>query len=194
MPRQLRNCPGGYIFHVLNRANARNRIFNNNFDYQKFIEIVNEARVIHTTRILAYCLMPNHWHFLLQPTHDGELSCFMRWISSTHTRRYRIANKSWGEGPLYQGRFKSFPIKNDQHVLVVRRYIERNPLRAELVHKAQEWPWSSLGQFYSNLIGLPVAAHPLIENRQWLEHVNEPQQESEIGKVRAIVFQKNDSV
>ena len=79
-------------------------------------------------------------------------------------------------------------------MLVVRRYTARNPLRAELVHKAKEWPWPSLGQFYSNLTGLPVAAHPLTENRQWLEHVNEPQQESEIGKVRAIVFQKNDSV
>ena len=184
MPRPLRHCPGGYIFHVLNRANSRNQIYNRNFDYQNFIDIVREAQITYGTKILAYCLMPNHWHFLLQPQHDDELSHFIRWISVTHTRRYRLANKSWGEGPLYQGRFKSFAIKSDNHCLIVKRYIERNPLRADLVSKAQDWVWSSLGQYFAPVAKLPIISGGLTQQLSWCDHVNQPQSESEIASIR----------
>ncbi len=120
MPRPIRYCPGGYIFHVLNRANSRNRIFNNRFQYNQFLEILLEAYLAFTVKILSYCIMPNHWHLLLQPTEDGELSRFVGWITNTHTRRYRTFNNSIGHGPLYQGRFKSFPVKNDRHFFLVK--------------------------------------------------------------------------
>ena len=80
--------------------------------------------------------MPNHWHFVLWPQGDGDLSEFMRWLTVTHTQRWHAAHHTAGTGPLYQGRFKSFPIQADDHLLTVLRYVERNALRANLVERA----------------------------------------------------------
>ena len=95
-------------------------------------------------RILSFCIMPNHWHFVLYPKNGEDLSNFMRWVTHTHTQRYHAHYKSIGYGHVYQGRYKAFPIEKDNHFLQVCRYIERNPLRANLVKKAQDWKWSSL--------------------------------------------------
>ncbi|MBP6218594.1 MAG: transposase [Oligoflexales bacterium] len=187
MPRSPRNCPAGIVFHVLNRANSRNRIFNEFFDYQSFIKIVIEAQQKYPSEILSYCLMPNHWHFLIRPTQDEELSQFIGWITNTHTRRFRSANKSWGEGSLYQGRFKSFPVKNDRHCLIVKRYIERNPLRANLVSNAQEWLWSSLGQAKAEQLSVEIKEVFCIPKEEWIETVNKPQSEVELQALRASV-------
>ena len=95
-------------------------------------------------RILAYCLMPNHWHLVLYPRRDKDLSEFMRWITTTHVRRLRVLTKSVGNGHLYQGSYKSFPVKKDKHLVDLIRYVEQNPLRAKLVLHAEDWQWSSL--------------------------------------------------
>src|SRR3989454_4275923 len=91
----------------------------------------------------AYCLMPNHWHLLLWTRSDGELSEVMRWITVTHTQRWHAHRHSSGTGPVYQGRFKSFPVQTDECFITVARYVERNALRAKLVGRAEEWRWSS---------------------------------------------------
>jgi putative transposase len=96
------------------------------------------------TRLLSYCLMRTHWHLVLWPREDGELSAFMNWLTLTHTQRWRHAHHTVGYGSLYQGRFKSFPIQCDQHLLSVCRYVERNPLRAGAVQRVEDWRWSSL--------------------------------------------------
>ena len=88
--------------------------------------------------------MPNHWHLLLWPRTDGELSEVMRWITVTHTQRWHAHRHSSGTGPVYQGRFKSFPVQTDEHFLTVARYVERNALRAKLVERAENWKWSSI--------------------------------------------------
>jgi len=95
-------------------------------------------------RLLAYCLLSNHWHLLLWPRADGELSEFMRWLTLTHTQRWHANRHTSGTGPIYQGRFKSFPVQSDEHLLTVARYIERNPLRAGMVEHVEQWQWSSL--------------------------------------------------
>src|SRR5262249_8247 len=95
-------------------------------------------------RLLAYCVMPNHWHLVLWPHHDGDLSEFLRWLTVTHTQRWHAHHHTAGTGPLYQGRFKSFPIQADESLLSVCRYVERNPLRAGLVRQAETWRWGSL--------------------------------------------------
>lgn len=97
-------------------------------------------------RLLAYCLMPNHFHLVLWPHHDGDLSDFLHWLTLTHTMRWHAHYHSGGTGPLYQGRFKSFPVQEDEHLFTVCRYVERNPLRANLVPRAEAWPWSSLAR------------------------------------------------
>ena len=144
MPRQPRIALGETVYHVLNRGNARCTIFASDKDYLHFEELFAEAKELIDMRILAYTLMPNHWHFVLYPRKDGDLSEFMRWLSTTHARHYRVKTKSIGHGHLYQGTYKSFPIKEDQHLTTVIRYVEQNPLRAKLVNRAEDWKWGSL--------------------------------------------------
>ena len=137
MPRTARGSVGGYSYHVLNRGNARSAVFHKPDDYRAFVEIMAEASVRIPMRILAYCLMPNHFHFALWPRDDGDLSRWMHWLLTTHVRRYLRHYHS--SGHIWQGRFKAFPIEGDEHLLTVLRYIERNPLRAHLVDRAEDW-------------------------------------------------------
>jgi putative transposase len=121
---------------------ARSTVFHEPGDFSAFVDLMAEASVRVPMRILAYCLMPNHFHLAMWPRVDGELSRWMHWLMTTHVscyqRRYRCS------GHIWQGRFKAFPIEEDEHLLAVMRYIERNPLRAKLVDRAEEWEWSSL--------------------------------------------------
>ena len=144
MSRTQRVTLGGYVYHVLNRANGRLRIFRKHDDFLAFEQTIAEAIERFDMRICGYCIMSNHWHFLLWPHGDGDLSNFMRWLTLTHTQRYHASHGTLGIGHLYQGRFKSFPVQEDSHYLTVLRYIEANPLRAGLVEDAGDWLWSSL--------------------------------------------------
>jgi REP element-mobilizing transposase RayT len=133
MGRPKRAADGGLVYHVLNRANARMTIFENDADYAAFEQVLEEAVERTGTRLLAYCLMPNHWHLVLWPREDGELSRFTGWLTLTHTQRWHAHRHSSGSGHLYQGRFKSFPVQDDNHFWTLCRYVERNALRAKLV-------------------------------------------------------------
>jgi putative transposase len=134
MGRPLRVTQGGYVYHVLNRANGRLRMFQKDADYEAFERILGEAlEHVPGMRLLAYCLMPNHWHLLLWPQHDGELSDFGHWLALTHTQRWHAHSHNVGMGHLYQGRYKSFVVGADAHYLTVCRYVERNALRANFV-------------------------------------------------------------
>ncbi len=95
-------------------------------------------------RILSYCIMGNHWHFVAWPRKDGELTEFFRWLAPTHAMRWRVSHNTVGYGHLYQGRYKSFPIQPGPSLLKVCRYVQRNPLTADLVERAEDWRWSSL--------------------------------------------------
>jgi len=134
---------GGLVYHVLNRAAGRATLFEKDADYEAFERVLEEAWRREPTRIVAYCVMPNHWHMVLWPRRDDELSEFLRWLTVTHTQRWHANRHTAGTGPLYQGRFKSFPVQQDAHVLRVCRYVERNALRAKLVKRAEQWRWSS---------------------------------------------------
>jgi putative transposase len=146
MPRIARVAPAGVIQHVLNRGNGRMRLFRKPADYDAFAALLAEAQLrIPAVRLLGWCLMPNHWHLVLSPRAAGQLSAFMRWLCNTHVRRWRQHWHTVGQGHVYQGRFKNFPVQSDRHLLTVLRYVESNPLRAAgLVRRAQDWRWSSL--------------------------------------------------
>jgi putative transposase len=146
VPRRPRIATGGYVYHALNRAVGRSTIFEKDDDYAAFEAVLEEAREQVDTRLLAFSVMPNHWHLVLWPREDGDLSDYMGWLTNTHTRRWHLAHGTVGTGPLYQGRFKSFPIQEDEHFFTVCRYVERNALRANLVTSAEQWRWSSLWQ------------------------------------------------
>ncbi|OGA49271.1 MAG: hypothetical protein A3F74_09055 [Betaproteobacteria bacterium RIFCSPLOWO2_12_FULL_62_58] len=189
MGRPLRAAAGDVIYHVLNRANARLPIFEKPSDFEAFERVLVEAHARMATRILAYCVMPNHWHLVLWPQRDGELSEFMGWVTLTHTQRWHAHHLSAGTGHLYQGRFKSFPVQADDHFLVVCRYVERNALRAGLVVRAEEWRWSSLWRRAQGRHAAPawLAAWPAERPRNWLDWVNKPQTEAELEALRCSV-------
>jgi putative transposase len=132
------------VYHGLNRANFRSPLFKKPGHYEDFLGLVEESLSFVPMRILAYCLMPNHWHLVLYPRADGDLSKFMQRITLTHTQRYHAQARTVGYGHLYQGRYKSLPVEQDNHFLALVRYVERNAQRAALVKKAEDWPWSSL--------------------------------------------------
>jgi len=191
MSRRNRVTPGGVPFHVLNRAVGRRTIFESAADYECFIETVAETLRIRPMRICGYCVMPSHWHMVLWPKEDGDLSVFLQHLTNLHVKRWKRAHNEIGQGHLYQGRFKSFPIQTADYFHGVVRYVERNPLRANLVSRAEAWPWSSLGQA-SSVSPIPLSVWPVPgpadQHRDlWIEHVNRPQTEGELSSVRASV-------
>jgi putative transposase len=181
MPRTARNAPGGLVYHVLNRANGRLRIFKKDEDFLAFERVLLLAHRRTPIRILDWCVMPNHWHLVLWPERDGELTAFMRWLTLTHAQRWKHAHAAVGHGHLYQGRFKSFPIEQDEHLMTVLRYVERNPLRAKLVKRAEDWRWGSchVRQDRSHELHPLLSAWPSPRPPRWLETVNMPQSETE---------------
>jgi putative transposase len=184
MGRPLRVDVGGYIYHALNRASARATLFEQPADYQQFEQVLTEARARTAMRILAYCLMPNHWHLVLWPEHDGALSRFMTWLSLTHTQRWHARRASAGSGHLYQGRYRSCLVAADDHLLAACRYVERNPLRARLVRRAEAWRWSSLWR-REHARGLELLADwPIVRPADWRAVVNRAQSAAELEALR----------
>jgi len=141
MPRIPRGEFAGYCYHVLNRGNGRARVFHTDADYRAFIQLLALAKHRFAVSVLAFCLMPNHFHVVLQPPDNSVLSRFMQWWLTAHVRRHHRRHRT--SGHLWQGRFKSFPIQGDEHLLTVIHYVLRNPVRAGLVDHHGEWPWSS---------------------------------------------------
>lgn len=186
MVRVARVDVGDHVYHVLNRAIGRFKIFENSDDYILFLDILREAKEMTDMRMLAFALMPNHWHLQLYPAKDGDMALFMHWLTNAHTRRVHAQTATTGTGPLYQGRYKSFLIQTDPHLLTVLKYIERNPVRAKLVKRPEEWRWSSAWlRLHGNakqkelLSNSPV---PLPRNyRTWL---STPDSEKELESLR----------
>src|SRR5436305_874389 len=187
MSRSARVAPGGMIYHVLNRAGARLPLFRKDADYEAFERVMAEAMRLHPTRLLSYCLMPNHWHLVLWPRATGELSAYMRWLSNTHVRRWRQHWHSVGQGHVYQGRFKSFPVQDDRHYLTLLRYVEANPLRAGMVRRAEHWRWSSLSAARTPDGRTLLHEGPLPKPRDWDKIVNEPLEAQALAAARASV-------
>ena len=190
MPRRTRLAAGGLAYHVLNRRVGRLPLFDTRADYTAFEEILAEAVATTRLRIASYCVMPNHWHLLLWPRQDGELSEVLRWITVTHTQRWHAHHHTAGTGPVYQGRFKSFPVQTDEHFVTVARYIERNALRANLVTRAEEWQWGSL---WRRMHKDPQRAAwlsnwPVDQPRDWVRWVNRPHSPSELEALRTSVL------
>jgi putative transposase len=144
MGRATRIDVGDMVYHVINRANFRSELFSKDKHYRNFLDILEEATEIVPMRILSFCLMPNHWHLVLYPKNEGNLSRFMHWVTLTHTRRYHTKTKTIGYGHMYQGRYKSIPVERDRYFWALVRYVERNAKRAGLVKNAEDWKWSSI--------------------------------------------------
>jgi putative transposase len=188
MPRIARVAAGGIVQHVLNRGNGRMKLFHKPQDYQAFVDLLGEALDrVPGVSLLGWCLMPNHWHLVPLPAEDGDLSAFMRWLTNTHVRRWRQHWHSVGQGHVYQGRYKNFLIQDDRHYLTLLRYVEANALRANLVRRAQDWPWSSLTCPVTSAGRTLLSRGPLDRPADWISRVNEPLADDDLADVRTSV-------
>ena len=134
----------GHYYHLYNRGASKVSIFRETDNYYFVLARLKKYKRELELALIAYCLMPNHWHLVVWPREDGELSRFTGWLTLTHTQRWHAHRHTTGSGHLYQGRFKSFPVQDDEHLLTVCRYVERNALRANLVQRSEAWRWGSL--------------------------------------------------
>jgi putative transposase len=186
MPRPPRADEAGGLYHALNRGNLRATIFHKQGDFVAFEKILHEALQIHNVELFSYQLMPNHYHLVLRPLVDGEMSRFMSWVGGTHTMRYHAHYHTSGMGHVYQQRYKSFPIQHDNHFLAVCRYVERNALRAGLVKRAEDWQWGSLWRWLQRREPAPkiLSNWPLPRMPNWVERVNEALSEKELEAIR----------
>jgi putative transposase len=183
MPPRAQDPTGDFAYHVLNRAAKRSVLFTCTTDYQAFERVLFEAARRTGMRILAYCVMPNHWHFVLWPSSTKQLSQFMHWLTLTHAHRWQKFNKTVGTGAVYQARYKALPIQTDAHFLNVCRYVERNPLRAGLVQVAQDWQWSSLWRRQHGLTEW-LAPWPVLTSGDWTAIVNGVEPDEDLARVR----------
>jgi putative transposase len=189
MPRTARSIAAGGFYHVLNRGNGRLRIFHKDRDYLAFCHILAEGLERYPVGLLSWCLMPNHWHLVLQPAKADALARLMAWVGVTHVRRHHEHYPSGGGGHLYQGRYKSFPIQDDHHFRTVCRYVEANPKRSGLVKLAQKWPWSSLAPppEPDSPPWPSLAPWPVARPADWLNRVNDPLDEKLLAALQTSV-------
>ncbi|MHC4905233.1 MAG: transposase [Planctomycetota bacterium] len=196
MPRQKRIAKGNIVYHALNRANGRLRIFKKAGDFEAFEQILTEGLARFDMRLCGYCVMGNHWHLVLWPQQDGDLSHFMKWVTVTHSHRWHAAHKTVGIGHLYQGRYKSFPVQDGLYYQTLMRYVESNPLRAGLVTRSADWPWSSLAIRCGEEKPLTLADGPIHLPRLWKSQADKvadmPLDEIETCIQRGRPFGKDD--
>jgi putative transposase len=186
MPRIARIAEPELIYHVLNRGNCRQKIFNKAGDYHAFLEIISQDLQRFDVQLMCWCLMPNHWHLVVRPMRDKQMAKFMHWLTLTHVRRY-YQHYGNDAGHLYQGRYKSFPVQDDSYFLTLCRYVEGNAFRSNMVKRAEDWQWSSLYHRVHRLSSPPMTQWPIDRPRRWLELVNEPVLAAEAELIRVSI-------
>jgi putative transposase len=173
MPRSLRDLPAGCLAHALNRGNDRRTLFEVFEDFEDFLELMRWAKARCTIRIIAYCLMPNHWHFVLWPRTDHDVTIFMGDLTSAHAKRRRWQSGTIGQGHIYQDRYRAFVIHHEAYYFSAMSYVEGNARRANLVRRARDWRWSSLYERTEYPRGL-LDEGPLRLPYDWADQVDQP--------------------
>jgi putative transposase len=185
MPRTRRFIHAGCCYHVINRGNKKARVFHDAEDYSQFLAALHGAQARVEVPILAACLMPNHLHLVVRPNGDDAFGVWTRWLFTTHVRWYHAKYRT--SGHVWQGRYKAFLIQEDDHLLTVMRYVERNALRANLVARAEDWVWGSLAWRAAATAPVVMTSPPVPLPSYWRHLVNEPQSAAEVDAIRTCV-------
>jgi putative transposase len=190
MPRPLRPIEEGLIYHVINRGNGRQDVFHKEADFEAFLSALGDLKKRKPFELYGYCLLNNHFHLLLRPL-AAPISRLMQSLLVSHTQRYHKHYRSGGH--VWQGRFKSPVIQNDEHLLTVLRYIEANPLRAKIARRAEDCRWSSyrahgLGDTDELLDRLTLyeqlSPYAVVRRRLWGKKVHLPSEEPTLAAIR----------
>jgi putative transposase len=187
MVSKQRHFEPGSIYHVFNRGALRQQLFQCDQDYAGFESLIKDTFSEIPIPIFTYELMPNHWHFVVQPTDRYQLSSFFQQLAGTHGKRFRAASQTIGDGHVYQDRFKSFPVESDGHFLAVCRYTERNAKRAKLVERAEDWRWGALWRRQHGSDDWLTSTWPVPRPDDWIDRVNEPLTASEMAAIRRCI-------
>jgi putative transposase len=194
MGRQPRPVASGLFYHALNRGNNRGPVFFAPDDYHTFLKALAQTQQRYPFHLFGYCLMTNHFHLLLQPEDGVSISRVLQSLTVAHTWHYHKGHGSVGH--VWQGRFRSPVVQDDEHALTVLRYLEANPLRAGMVADLADYPWSSyaahaLGQADALLSPLPcwerLGATEAARQRWWRGLVHTPLTEDELAGLRRSV-------
>lgn len=186
MGRQTRNLLNGGFYHCINRGVGKRTLFHDKRDYEVFLYLMRRCLKGRSIRVASYCLMPNHWHIVLAADVGADMSKFFAIFLNSHTKHYHARYDTIGQGPIYQGRFKSIAVK-DRNLVAVCRYVERNATAARLVGKAVEWPWSSHRYWIDDQrasAGLCLERPFYYSPDEWRELVDTAMTATEIDKVK----------
>lgn len=185
MPRTARSIRAGICYHILNRSNGGGEIFRDALDYRIFMRLAFASAERFGVDVLALCLMPNHFHFVLRPATDDALALWAHWLTTSHVHRQR--RRYAHAGHLWQGRFKAFPVQDDRYLFTVMRYVERNALRAGLVARAEDWPWGSLALRTCASVESCGDLAPVRLPADWVSRVNAVETDAELAALRRSV-------
>jgi putative transposase len=184
MPRTKRISPTGFVQHVLNRGDHRETLFHKPGDFLAFLRVVTDTTVRLRMRILAYCIMRNHFHLLLWPYHGDDLPPFMQLLMNTHIRRYLGHYPPSSPGHIYQARYTNCLVEPGSSVLAVARYIEANALAAGLVRRAEDYPWSSASPYAEDVDRPCLSDWPVAKPGAWSTLLNQPTPSAELKRIQ----------
>ena len=182
MPRIQRIEIVGYPYHVIQRGNRNQRVFIKEGDKAKYLHILKMQSDLFGLEVWAYCLMDNHIHLVVMPKHKGTLT---ECISETHRLYTRAINfrEGWS-GHLWQGRFMSYPM-DENYLWTAVRYVERNPVRAGMVDKAEDYKWSSAKVHIKNQIDDLLSRFYLMDEiKDWGLYLSGPDEEEKVKLIR----------
>jgi REP-associated tyrosine transposase len=184
MSRGLRFLPVNSIVHCVNRGNDKRVLFERARNFEDFLRLVTWAKAKCPVRILAYCVMSNHWHFVFWISELGDVSRFLHRLTTTHAVSWRRRTLTVGEGHVYGDRFHDAKVYSEAYYYNVIRYVEQNPLRANLVHASRDWRWSSLQERLGDARGI-IEDGPLAMPTDWPAIVDEGLSEDALHEIRS---------
>ena len=179
MPSRPVRIVADFVYHVTNRSAAGVTLFDSRAAYRAFVDLIAEAQVVRPTRLLAYCVMPNHWHFVLWPQSDDAVERFVGWLSLTHAKRFHRWHGTRGQ--VYPERYEAVAVEADANLYRVVRYVERNPCAARLASTPAAWPWSSAAA------GSPIQLSdwPAPRPPDWKDYVATAIETAELQRIRS---------
>lgn len=181
LPRTSRSSRGGFVCHVLNRGHGLSDVFHKD-DFSAIVNLMRASREKVPVRLTGFCLVPNHFHLLLWPHHDRDVSRWMRWLMGSHVRRYHRHYQ--GSGHVWQDRFNALSVQSDGHDLTVLHYQERIPLRAKRVERSHDGEWFSLKPTTRSGPDGLLCDGQILESAQWARHVKGVETEAELKSLR----------